>query len=418
MRVVFRHAWMQKHPTPSNRGGDFHWHPSGAIPPAIRSTLGELTTRERGQKASLWIIDPSYVAWARTFAAVSPGDQRRYTGLAATIAQPAGDRAMSGSTWSRSLPGVFAALPLVPAVPLDGSNDRIVGRPAAPLGDGYALHCTLEGPADAAEKSGPQAVEPDLLRRLFDDGERRLAGALYRGGPATSRDAHSEHLPGTVGKLLSWFPPNERIRPRTGVFTARSVGVEKLGQSDGVANFFHYLTRAWFCPAAISRRRPGYALDCWQLVLDLSARALPELFADLTRMATAWDTAENLYRYLVDCGALSPDELAACEARAPRPLYNDAVSDAGWLWNRLLHYWGRGFLPERLLPQLADLLARRIAIDHLFHLDAPDDDSLPGRYLRRLRYEALLPQERVAAMMGAVSQTLPSLSPHSEVYLG
>lgn len=386
MNVVFHHAWMQKHPTPTNASGDFHWHPAG-VPDAIRTTLSDLGTRTRGQAASVWIIDDSYVAWARAFAAVSPSDRRRYTGLAVTIAQ--GD----ASAWSRALPEVMARMPLAEAGPyagqIPGQAVRIDDMPGA---------------------TEPLAVDPGTLVSLFDAGDRGLAAALYLGGQVACRDPHAERLPALIGRLLTWLPERERTRPRTGIIAA-SHGDERHAAS--MDNLLHYLATAWFCPELIRRRQPGFAAQAWQLVFDLAAGAgctLPELFADLTAVAAAWDTAENLRRHLVQRGALSEHDIAACDQRAPSPLCTSSVSDAGWLWNRLLHYWGRGFLPDHALPRLAALLARRVTADHLFHLDAPDQASLPRRYLRRLTYEALLPRARVATMREAVERHLPSLS--------
>ena len=405
MRVVFRHAWMQKHPSPSNQRGDFHWHPSG-IPSAIRGTLTDLVTRERRQKASLWIIDGSYAAWARSFAALSPVDDRRYTGLAITIAQPKdSDPAGGEAEWSKSLPEVLARLPLAEAAPWTSATEL---EPQS---------CQLDSAPGA---NRPLAVDPGSLERLFRHGERNLARSLYRGGAVQSREPHAERLPALLGRLLSWLPPGERAEPRVGVLTDRPIASEARPSGEGIDNLLHYLTGVWFCPAAISRRWPGYAIDCWQLVFDLASRStspLAELFGDLTHLAQAWNRAEDLYNYLIDGGALSASQIAQCDARAPRPLYDRAVSDAGWLWNRLLHYWGRGFLPGELLPGLAGLLARRIAADHLFHLDAPDDTALPMRYLRRLRYEALLPRARVNAILDAMTSHLPSLSFDPEVQL-
>ena len=401
MRVVFRHAWMQKHPTPSNRQGDFHWHPPG-VPEAIRGTLTELATRERGRKTSLWIVADSYLAWARTFGALSPLDQRRYTGLAVTIARPAsnsaGTPARNSASWSESLPEVLARLPLADSAPLAAGAERSVS------------HCDLESTPGATR---PLAIDPPSLRRLFRDGDSNLAAALYRGGQAQSLEPQAERLPALVGRLLSWLPATERALPRTGVFTERPVS-SKPANGNGLDNLLHYLTGGWFCPLAIHRRRPGYAIDCWQLVLDLAASAscsLADVFDDLTGVARAWNTSEDLYRHLIERGTLSSQEITACNDRAPRPLCNESVADAGWLWNRLLHFWGRGFITEDALPRLADLLARRIAADHLFYLDAPQDVSLPERYLRRLRYEALLPRGHVAAMLDALRRLLPSLTP-------
>ena len=72
----------------------------------------------------------------------------------------------------------------------------------------------------------------------------------------------------------------------------------------------------------------------------------------------------------------------------------------------------------RLNQVLDHVTAQRIAADHLFHLDAPHQRSLPHRYLRRLHYEALLSQERTAVMREAMAQYMPSLARASEVQFG
>jgi hypothetical protein len=405
MNVVFRHAWMQKHPTPTNRGGDFHWHPAG-IPAAIRNTLSDLVTRTRGQESSLWIINEGHVAWARAFSAISPSDRRRYTGLAVTLAEM--DAGAGAPGLGHLLPEVLARLPLTAAVPFAGEQ---------------AVHSArLEGSASATPgATRPLAVDPRTLLSLFDECDRDLAAAVYLGGQVFSREPQAERLPALMGRLLSWIPPDERARPRTGVFASSRTGMDARTLAGPVENFVHYLTAAWFCPRAIVERWPGFAVDTWGLVFDLatsSGCSLPELFADLTRVAEAWDTAENLRQHLLRSGVLSAEDLAECDRRAPGPLCADTVADAGWLWNRLLHYWGRGFLPEAMLPRLAGLLARRVVVDHLFHLDAPERAFLPRRYVRRLRYEALLSRQRVTAMTSAVAAYVPSLSPTREVQLG
>lgn len=399
MHVVFRHAWMQKHPTPGNQRGDFHWYPA-ELPSAIRGTLTELATRQRGQKASLWIVDGSYLAWARTFSAVSPVDQRRYTGLAVTIARP--DRGTDARTWSESLPEVLSRLDLPEAAPLD----RGESGPAAGM---KPVKVPITAPPG---RDRPLAVDPDSVLRLFESGDRNLAMALCLGGAVHGREPHAERLPALFGRLLSWLPASERALPRTGVVTERPVPWQAPADG-GMDNLLHYLTGVWFCPAVIRQRRPGYARECWELVFDLARGgrdSLIAVFGDLTRVARAWNTAEDLYRHVLERGTLSPDEIASCDAEAPGPLSSESVADAGWLWNRLLHYWGRGFLPAAVKDRLAELLARRIAVDHLFHLDSPEQPSLPNRYVRRLCYEALLPRERVTAMLDAVTRRMPGIT--------
>ena len=60
------------------------------------------------------------------------------------------------------------------------------------------------------------------------------------------------------------------------------------------------------------------------------------------------------------------DEQQACDRRAPAPL--TAARDAGWLWARVINYWGRGLLDP------ADLL-----VD-----GGPDLGAEPGPVLEQL----------------------------------
>jgi hypothetical protein len=167
-------------------------------------------------------------------------------------------------------------------------------------------------------------------------------------------------------------------------------------------------------PREIVERAPAFPAYVWRLVADVARTGVNvvELFDELTEMAESWDDARDLERYLLR-RAFTPDEVAACDRRAPAPLFAE-TSDAGLLWNRVLHYWGRGLLrrpadEEALLRRLATILAYRILVDHLFHLDSPKDAELPRRYLRRLQYEALLPAQRMNAVLSTLGKTMPTL---------
>jgi hypothetical protein len=230
--------------------------------------------------------------------------------------------------------------------------------------------------------------------------------------------------PGIFGRLLAWLPPAARVRPREGVFAARvRVPTSAPTRAPGVDNLVRYLARSWAPPKGLE----AHAAAVWELVRDLVSQGsaaprpaggavggppadgdLPALFAELGGLAEAWDRADDLARYLRGRW-LKPDEIAACDKRAPAPLF--AAPDAGALWNRILNYWGRGFLPAELAERLARLLAYRILVDHLVHLDQPDQPELPLRYVRRLRYEALLPKPRFEMMLAALEARVPSLVP-------
>jgi hypothetical protein len=390
--VAFRYAWMQKHPTPTHGGGDYHWHPDG-VPVEIRSALTDLASRTGGQDAALWIASPTCAVWARTFSAVAPSDPRRYAGIAATIARPAGAGA---SEWAEALPGVFERMPLAPAAP----------------------------PADARETVGAApaftTVDRDARAELFADADQRKSAtrALLFGGQASAANPRDPRLPVLIGQMLSWLSPDVRAPSLSGAFVADPAAAARA-DSDTAANLRHYLGRVWFCPDAVARRDPAFAATAWRLVLELAAAravSLASLFDELTRAAGAWDTTDNLSRYLIDAGVVSALDVVACDRRAPRPLCDPGVPDAGWLWNRLLNYWGRGFFNEAdaaLGARLGGLLALRVTADHLFHLDAPDQPELPRRYLRRLDYESLLTTARVATVRAQLQRLLPSLDTHA-----
>ena len=404
--MVFEHAWLQRSPTPSPRTGARHWHPDD-VPVAIRGLLLELTARGSSQRVSAWIITESHLVWARAFPAAAQADERPHAKLAVTIARPVDPEA----PWRDALPAILTRLPLAPPdPPADGTPAQQTCRVTAP---------------DPERPASPRPIDPGRLAHIFEHGNTALARAVYLGGPAHCYDPHDEHLPALFARLLSWLPAGEREHPRNGVFVDQSIPPDSSATLDrGMLTLLHYLTGAWFCPAPIWRRQPSFPVHAWQLVLDLSLhleRPLPDLLGDLGAVAAAWDTADDLRRYLLETRVLSHHRIEQCDRRAPRPLFAPREPGAGWQWTRILHYWGRSFLPldEAELSRLAALLAQRIAVDHLFHLDAPERASLPWRYLRRLLYEALLPHEHVDRLKRAVAHYLPSLPRHAaEVPIG
>ncbi|ACY14994.1 hypothetical protein [Haliangium ochraceum] len=401
--VRYRGAWMQKHPSPSHRRSDFHWHPSD-LPARIRAELADNLARYGSERASVWLIGDDYLAWARSFSATAPGDQRRYTGLAATVATT------DEGPWQDALLDILAHMPLPPAGPYSTS-----------ITHGYVDRETHLPVADEHLPLPPAAVDPERLRALFTPAE--LARGLYLGGAMSCRDPHDEHLPLVFGHLLTWMPRAERAHPRQLVLVDRPLASGTSAPNNrGMINLLHYLTLAWFCPPAIRERDPQFTVRAWQLVLELAfhlERPLPDLLGDLGAVAAAWDTTEDLRSYLLSHRILRHEQIAACDRRAPKPLFASSVPDAGWLWNRITHYWGRQLLPasDAELARMAALLAQRIAVDHLFHLDAPERHTLPMRYLHRLLYESVLPAERRELLLRALAQYVPSLLTHPEVPL-
>jgi hypothetical protein len=294
------------------------------------------------------------------------------------------------------MPAALAAMPLAPAAPYAGE--------------------AAAAEREVAPAPGIRSIDADALAAVVDVSDTAVADAVYFGGTARSPAPGDQALLAVFGALLTWLPPSVRLAPRSGAFTVRDpdIDADADARAPGIRNMLHYLTQAWRCPPEIERRHPGFAADAWRLVGDLAAALggdLPAVFDELTALSAAWDTADHLAAHLRE-RALSAAIIAACDRRAPAPLLARDVADAGWQWNRLLHYWGRGFFgdePAALLDTLAGLLARRITADHLFYLDAPEQNALPRRYLRRLRYEALLPRAHVDAMTAAVGRYLPSL---------
>lgn len=406
IEVLFQHVWMDDLPALLSHRSDQGWYPTG-VPITIRSALAELAARILDGRASSWIIGTDHVVWVRWLPSGGPEEPKRAPGLAATIAWPD-----TSIPWRHALPGILARMPLAPPVPPER---------------GAAVERADQIPDPLAGQTAPypRPVDPRALGSLFAPGSADLAKAVYLGGAAHCLDPHDDRLPVVFARLLSWLPDRERTHPRSGTFADYEIPADISGSADrGLVNLFHYLTRAWFCPEEIRCRQPEFPLLAWQMVLDLSAsleRSLPDLLRDLGAVVAAWDTADDLRHYLLENRILTYQQIDTCDRRAPRSLFVPGQVDAGWQWNRLLHYWGRSFLPldeEDQLPRLAALLAQRIAVDHLFHLDAPERHASPRRYLRRLMYEALLPSENVAGMLRALTRYLPSLIRHPEVPFG
>jgi hypothetical protein len=345
-RVVVQGIWQQKHPTPGHPAWEFHFHPAGA-PPEVTSALAALDLALAGGGQGV-VITPRWLAWVRAFTAEVPSEQRGYVGLAGVLA--------TGADLAPVLPALLLRLELPPAAPFEAELDP---RPL---------------------ELAPVAPAPVEL----GDHEAALAWArlVVGGGRA---DLPGE--PALLGRLLAWLPGELAARERSLVFTAGAR--PQSGEVD--ENLCHYLARAWNHPDGLATWR----------ALGASRRPLASRFATLAELSTAWDSAEGLARYLR--GVLTDEEIARCDAAAPAPLLAPG-GDAGTLWNRVLHYWGRGFLPGAE-ERLARVLAARVLVDHLVRLDGGADD-LPLRYVRRLRYEALLPAPRARVLVDALRREL------------
>ena len=133
--MTIAHAWLQKHATPTARGGEFHWHPAENALPALIERLHGATP-----PCVLWELAPGRVVWAQAFAAIAPSDGRRYTGLVATIS--------AGATASPA--AMLGELVVPPAEPWSaspaGEPDEL---PRTALGDGVAIAQALLFGGDA-----------------------------------------------------------------------------------------------------------------------------------------------------------------------------------------------------------------------------------------------------------------------------
>ena len=84
-----RYAWLQKHPTPAARGGEFHWYPADGDRD-VRASFAEHLPSATADIV-MWQLGSDHVAWALPFVAIAPLDGRRYTGLALSIADQLGE---------------------------------------------------------------------------------------------------------------------------------------------------------------------------------------------------------------------------------------------------------------------------------------------------------------------------------------
>lgn len=371
MQVRLRHGWLQKHATPRSSRGDFHWYPEdgdGDLRASLAARAGD------GGEVH-WRIEPGRVVWATSFAEVAPADRRSYVGLAVVEATGAGADAAT----------LLSAIAPLPAAPwAEQPTERVVEVAVPPS------HAPAPGPAGA--------IAPELARAL--------AVGLWRGGAAPVPDPTAAALPAMFGSLETWLPDAVRATPRSGTLARAAEGA-----STSAGPLHHYLGLAWALPAAIAARDPQLGRRAWQAAMGLAARnqlSAEGIFEELEALSRAWNTAPDLAGLLQRTGTVRADELAACDRRAPAPL--TAAADAGRLWSRVVHYWGRGLLAgDDLERRLGALLARRVVADHLFHLDAPEQPALPMRYLRRLRRESLVPRAAMDRLAARVADEAPEV---------
>jgi len=138
-------AWLQKHPSPTATDGAFHWHPERVDGDEDRALRTRFVERLRGVTAPavLWLLEADRVAWATVWAAVSPVDGRRYTGMTLAVA------------------GDLAAIEPPPAGPY-GAGVAVSGT-----GDPVAIARALLGSAEPPRVAG---IDPHQLAAI----DRRL----------------------------------------------------------------------------------------------------------------------------------------------------------------------------------------------------------------------------------------------------
>src|SRR5262245_48426248 len=110
-KIVVQRIWQQKHPTPTHGEWEFHFHPD-RLAPQITGAVSALDVGLAGGLLSAWAISPEALIWIRSFSAVVPSEQRRYTGLAGAVVTPAPGHEKG---WGEALPG--ALLELAKALP-------------------------------------------------------------------------------------------------------------------------------------------------------------------------------------------------------------------------------------------------------------------------------------------------------------
>jgi len=209
------HAWLQKHPSPLARGGEFHWYPDVGD----RELRAGFVERVRGIEppAVLWQLERGRVAWGQVFSATAPLDGRRYVGLVLTVVE--GDR---------------------PAADLLA---MVAPPPAEPWTEAIATEC--RGRDLAAQELAAQ-------RRTARGDVAGVVRALMSGGVARIDDPANPDLPQWIASIERVLPEPSH-KPRCGVWSTASAN----GPLDRVAEL---AAAAWREPA--SRAAKAWTLLC------------------------------------------------------------------------------------------------------------------------------------------------------------
>jgi len=365
MRARIGHEWLQKHATPSSASGDFHWHPA-VVDGSLRAEIAE---RARGCAA--WArLAPGRVVWATSFEAIAPADGRRYPGLVVSVIE--GDA---------SAAALLHAVPVIAAQPWsgDGGSDR-----ASAIVD---HDVDVDHDVEVAELE-PMAGAPSDASWSPD--EAAAAAAVLRAG-GTMACASLEGATRALATLDTWCDDDART-------SVREIAIVR-GAPAAVSALDHYAGQAW------RARELGAARRVWRAAQALASDegvAIAAWYDELAELVAAWDRADDLDRWLTRAGVIGERDRAAAGARGAAI----AGDDAGWLWNKVVHAWGRGCFDAAATERIASTLARRILADHLIALERA---ASPLRYWRRLRWEALLPRERREHMSERVRARIPAL---------
>lgn len=353
---MIRHAWLQKHPTRSAAGSEFHWHPADGD----RELRAGLVERARGVEppAVVWELAPGRVAWAQVFAATAPRDRRRYTGMVLTIVERTG--APVGE--------LLAQLAVPAAAPWSEDTEarmQVLARGARPspedvLAAAYAL--ALVPPGDLAA----------LARSLLADGG---AARAHVGADAFAS------LPAAVMALERCLPSSRQSRVRRGVWLAGTSGAKR---EDHVAQL---LARACIEPS--SRAGQG-----WRLLCELA-----EARSCSVDEVGGWHAAH-------DSEAVRSAALRASGSPSSALGANPAA-DGVTSFVAALHGWGRGRLDgtapaDQLAARFADALALRVLASL-----AADRDPTP--HVAAARWHALLPAARRTLLFDTCALRCPAM---------
>lgn len=198
--IAIRHAWLQKHPSPTTDRGEFHWHPEDGDS-ELRASFVE---RASGidAPAILWQLEPGRVAWAQCFGATAPSDRRRYTGIVLAIASADGaepHELLGALTVPVAAP--FSAAP--PATKLATSTLPDAPRLArAVLGGGVVGTSEVDAVSPRALAALERLVPRELRTSV------RTATVVARAASTTARDLPAELLVGAAAgnatQLRAW----------------------------------------------------------------------------------------------------------------------------------------------------------------------------------------------------------------------